>query len=114
MSDPTTLSFTVTVPATDSAKAPRVYEVDIYCRDTNAPHGWEATMPQNDDYYTSGMLIIESGELVDYDGVAELPMCVTLVLRALGWTVDPIMYTENEATLERFRRATVTSGGRII
>ena len=69
----------------------RGYHVDLYAVPGNAPHGFEVTRDDTTNisgYYSTGCLQIEHGELVDYDGVMCLPLCVADALASIGVIVD--------------------------
>jgi hypothetical protein len=62
--------------------------VDLYQQiGCPVPHGFEATKTNTTNtsgYYRTGGLIFQGKELVDYDGVSELPAAVIAALEQIG------------------------------
>lgn len=65
--------------------------VDLYYKTgARAPHGFECTTAKTTNvsgYYRTGGLVFQGIELVDYDGVSELPKAVIAALKLEG--LDP-------------------------
>lgn len=51
---------------------------------------------EDEETYSSGLLIIEDGKLIDYDGMWALPMVIIQLLEAAGINCDEIKSTLNE------------------
>lgn len=70
-------------------------EAEIFTDKSGAPCGFELICYDSkgneiEDFYAEGMLIVENGKLIDYDGVFALPVGILKALRSLNIDVSEI------------------------
>lgn len=76
-------------------------QVDLYYHEgARWPHGFELTAEHTTNisgpFATGSLYIREDGELLDFDGVFDLPLAVRAVLQGLGVTFDEFVAVESD------------------
>ena len=64
-------------------------EAEIFTNKNGSPCGFELICYDSkgneiEEFYSEGMLVVEDGILIDYDGVFELPAGILKALKSLG------------------------------